>query len=92
MCNFIMIMILLVTAYNGLVEQGDGQDNDNSYSHGYTHGYSKYFRQARVRTAFRWRPCRPSRLALVVGASSGSRSRHAPSEAAGDHLWNNRIV
>ena len=35
--------ILLVTAYNGIAEKGRRQDNSN--------GYSKYFRQARVRTA-----------------------------------------
>ena len=40
MCNFIMIMILSVTAYN---DRGDGLGID--------HSYSKYFRRPRVRTA-----------------------------------------
>ena len=43
MCNFIMIMILLVTAYTGIAKKGR--------RHGNSHGYSKYLRQPRVRTA-----------------------------------------
>lgn len=43
MCNFIMIMILLVTAYNGMWEQGRQAEA--------THGYSKHHRRPRVRTA-----------------------------------------
>ena len=39
-----MIMILLVTAYNGVAKQGR--------RHGCINGYSKYLRQPRVRTAF----------------------------------------
>lgn len=39
-----MIMILLVTAYNGIAKKGR-QD-------GTTHGYSKYSRRPRVRTDF----------------------------------------
>ena len=45
MCNFIMIMILLVTAYSGIAKKGRRE--------GATHGYSKYSRRPRVRTAFR---------------------------------------
>ena len=42
-----MIMILLVTAYNGMWEQG----RRDGYTKGYTQSYSKYPRRPRVRTA-----------------------------------------
>ena len=48
MCNFIMIMILLVTAYTGIAKKPAG--------HRIGEGYSKYSRRPRVRTAFRQRP------------------------------------
>ena len=76
MCNFIMIMILLVTAYTGMWQQGRRQ--------GRTHGYSKYFWQARVRTASAGVPAGPPRHALLVDADPGSISQHAPPEAAWD--------
>lgn len=56
MCNFIMIMILLVTAYNGIAKKPAGHRIGEGYSQGYTQGYSKYSRRPRVRTAFRQRP------------------------------------
>ena len=58
MCNFIMIMILLVTAYTEMWQHGRRQDNSN--------GYSKYFRQARVRTV---RPA--SLLGILVSPADG---------------------
>ena len=88
MCNFIMIMILLVTAYTRMWKTGDSQ----GYTQGYTQSYSKYFRRPRVRTV------RPASLPdLLVTpcwccTSSGIGSQYAPPEAAGDHQRNNRIV
>ena len=73
-------MILLVTAYTGMLEQGRRQDNSKSY----TQGYSKYSRQPRVRTVHADVPADPSRHVLMVDAPSGSSSQHAPPEAAGD--------
>ena len=43
MCNFIMIMILLVTAYTGMAKKPAG--------HRIGEGYNKYSRRPRVRTA-----------------------------------------
>ena len=65
MCNFIMMGILLVTAYNGIAKKGRRQDNSKSY----TQSYSKHFRQARVRTA------RPASL-LSFPLWSGWWTRH----------------
>ena len=72
MCNFIMIMILLVTAYNGIAKKGI-RDGD-------THGYSKYSRRPRVRTV------RPASLPVLpavvrlVDAPSGSSTRRSHPE------------
>ena len=71
-----------------MTQQGRRQDNSQRY----TQSYSKYFGQARVRTA---------RLAFLLVllvmscwwfTSSGSSSQHALPEAAGDLPENNRIV
>ena len=58
MCNFIMIMILLVTAYNGMWWKPDG--------HRIGEGYSKYFRQPRVHTV---RP--EALLGILVSPADG---------------------
>lgn len=45
-------------------------------THGYTQGYSKYFRQARVRTAFLLASSAdPPRHVLLMDAASGSSSQ-----------------
>ena len=59
-----MIMILLVTAYNGMWWHGRRQ----GYIQSYTQSYSKYFRQARVRTV---------RLASMPASSSCPAGVHA---------------
>ena len=77
---FIMIMILLVTAYNGIAKKGEGKGRSN----GYTQGYSKYFRRPCVRTASGWRHCWASPSPLLMDAASDIGYRHTPSGAAGD--------
>ena len=76
--------ILLVTAYNGMRKKGRRDGNIQSYS--------KYLRRPRVRTASGG--ALPVFLVVVrlIDAASGSSSQHALPEAAGDRLWNNRIV
>ena len=83
-----MIMILLVTAYNGMWSRGDGERDIQSY----TQSYSKYHRRPRVRTASGGVPAVPSRLDQLMDAASGSSSQHTPQEVEGDRLRNNRIV
>ena len=88
MCNFIMIMILLVTAYTGIAKKGRRHGNAKSY----TQGYSKYFRRPRVRTA--------SGGVLLCILAMVLMARHLPagsSDGAGpmvseDQRQNNRIV
>ena len=53
-----MMGILLVTAYTEIAKKGRRQDNSN--------GYSKYFRQARVRTVHACVPDGLPRHALLV--------------------------
>ena len=84
MCNFIMMGILLVTAYTGIAKKGRQE--------GATHGYSKYLRQPRVRTASDVVPAGLPRHALLVDAPSGSSSQHALPEATRIAHGNNRIV
>ena len=63
MCNFIMMGILLVTAYNGMWWQG----RRHGYSQDYTQGYSKYSRRPRVRTV------RPASLPASPSRPDGGR-------------------
>ena len=88
MCNFIMIMILLVTAYNGIAKKGIQE----RVTHGYTQGYSKYLRCPRVRTA------RPTFM-LDLFAMSCCWTHHlaavpdgAAQKASASPASNNRIV
>ena len=80
MCNFIMIMILLVTAYTGMWWKPDGHRIGEGYTQSYTQSYSKYLRQPRVRTA------RPASLPILpavvrlVDAPSGSSTRRSHPE------------
>ena len=82
MCNFIMMGILLVTAYTGIAKKPAG----HRIGEGYTQSYSKYFCRLRVRTASGGVPAGLPHHALLMDAPSGSISQYALPEAAGDRI------